>query len=305
MKIHFSFIALVLTISGLFLTGCEKDELTQKAPSNELEPPIGEMVEGRDNIIEGNGRRWDGGIIPYVIAIDPADPIYPNILTAIDIINSTTVLTLRPENGEDAYVRFIKLEAMSSSTDYINYRTFVGKVGRGQAIIADYDGNSVGSILHEIIHAAGLYDEHTRPDRDDYLKINEENIAPAAKDFFRKRSNTIYGSPTLDFNSIMMPRPDAFSRNGLPIIEPINPLPPGVTLGQRDSLSAGDIKALEFMYSSVSFNKFLLQTATALGQTHNPDDHFVFRFTDYDRDGKPDLMAIKKDGASEIGRAHV
>jgi len=41
---------------------------------------------------------------------------------------------------------------------------------------------------------------------------------------------------------------DAFSKNGQNTIEPIKPVPPGVTVGQRTGPSAGDISALKSLY---------------------------------------------------------
>ncbi len=34
----------------------------------------------------------------------------------------------------------------------------------------------VGRVLHETMHALGFYHEHTRPDRDDHIRIVEENV---------------------------------------------------------------------------------------------------------------------------------
>lgn len=34
----------------------------------------------------------------------------------------------------------------------------------------------VSTPLHELMHALGVFHEHTRPDRDDFITVNEENI---------------------------------------------------------------------------------------------------------------------------------
>ena len=41
--------------------------------------------------------------------------------------------------------------------------------------------------VHELFHTLGFVHEHTRPDRDDFISVNTDNIVPGAEKNFVKR----------------------------------------------------------------------------------------------------------------------
>lgn len=77
--------------------------------------------------------------------------------------------------------------------------------------------------MHEIGHALGLFHEQSRPDRDEYVTIKQQNIRSGAAGNFAKYSREYidtHGTP-YDYGSIMHYRATAFSANGQPTIVPL------------------------------------------------------------------------------------
>ena len=58
--------------------------------------------------------------------------------------------------------------------------SYVGMINNGALDVSLDDGCvwkiRPGIVLHELMHAAGFFHEHTRPDRDIFVRINFENI---------------------------------------------------------------------------------------------------------------------------------
>ena len=52
------------------------------------------------------------------------------------------------------------------------------KANDGQKISIGEGCESKGEVIHQIMHAFGFLNEHTREDRDIYVEINWENIIP-------------------------------------------------------------------------------------------------------------------------------
>jgi astacin len=94
-----------------------------------------------------------------------------------------------------------------------------------------------------------LFHEHTRSDRDTYVILYPENMnSGAAVDFARIDSTALDYGP-YDYGSIMHYGTLNHSKNGEPTMEVR--IPPGTlstVIGQLDSLSPGDIAALQYMY---------------------------------------------------------
>ncbi|XP_020514430.1 high choriolytic enzyme 1-like [Labrus bergylta] len=124
----------------------------------------------------------------------------------------------------------------------------LGRTGGRQVLSLNRQGCLYhGIIQHEINHALGFQHEQSRSDRDNYVRINWENIDPQMAGNFHRESTNNLNTP-YDYSSIMHYGRTAFSiQYGKDSITPIPD--PNVQIGQRKGMSYWDIMRINLLYS--------------------------------------------------------
>lgn len=235
----------------------------------------------------GSGR-WPDGVIYYTIdrslgelfmmqlvrfyppcLVLPQVARYRNtILSAMSRIEQNTCIQFVPRDANQRdYIRIVDGDGCVDWTRLISLliqcflfcflfpnepRSCHSKVGRagGVQMVSLGDGcHDVGSTMHELCHAIGLYHEHMRYDRDQYLSIVWRNIMPTMYGQFQKIPYGRYHPVAqFDYNSIMIYGPDAFSKNDR---DTMVPKWPGARIREshfKTSLSQGDVININALY---------------------------------------------------------
>ncbi|KAI4454784.1 discoidin cub egf laminin and zinc metalloprotease domain containing [Holotrichia oblita] len=219
--------------------------------SSQVNPEeLGEYLEG-DILVPAKGRnglldfssKWDGGMVPYVI-VGPYNSEEQEVIhNAIKQYHDNTCIRFRRKQPDDHdYIKIVNTRTGCWSS--------VGKIGGPQEVNLQSPGclSTVGTPVHELMHALGFHHEQTRYERDDFVDILWSNIRKGHEGNFAKvpkESATGFGVK-YDYNSVMHYSAHAFSVNSQPTIVPKDK---DVKIGQRDGFSVGDIIKIRNMYN--------------------------------------------------------
>lgn len=153
-------------------------------------------------------------------------------------------------------IKFVHIPKDSRRKSYIRFFSGDGcysRIGRDpndiEQKISIGDGcERIGTVVHEIMHALGFFHEHTRPDRDKFIKIDWTNIEQAHARNFQKYPRDLgssFGKP-YDYDSVMHYSKFAFCKNrDVPTIVPTDS---NATIGQRLGLSYYDREEINKLY---------------------------------------------------------
>ncbi|CAB3998734.1 zinc metallo ase nas-4-like, partial [Paramuricea clavata] len=188
---------------------------------------------------------WNDAVIPYVISDDIGLTGRKIIRKAFRNFARRTCVTFIPKKDYHTdYVKFITARKGCYSS--------IGRKGGKQIVSLGNGCLDRGRAIHEIMHTLGFFHEHSRFDRDKYIKVLWWNIQEGMKRNFRSYSH--YPADSLnepyDLFSIMHYDNKAFSSNGQDTMQ--SRRNPYLRFGKLRSLSRVDIKQLTKLYSCPS-----------------------------------------------------
>ncbi len=205
----------------------------------------GDVPEGVEFAVAISGQqfRWPNGVVPYTI--QSSLPNKERITNAIAEIQANTSIRFVKRTSANAndFPNYIEFFAGSGCWSYVGMRG-----GRQQISLAAGCGN--GSTIHEILHALGMWHEQSREDRNQFVTINWDNIREGREHNFNQHIVDGTDIGRYDYSSIMHYGKFAFSKNGLPTIEPKD----GNAIGQRSGMSNFDIAGVDELYPGTWLN---------------------------------------------------
>ncbi|XP_068117758.1 embryonic protein UVS.2-like [Hyperolius riggenbachi] len=201
--------------------------------------------------------------IPYTLDSAYSESDRSTIVRAMMEFSSLTCIRFVPWTTERDYLSVISDDGCWS---------IVGRAGGAQEVSLDANGCIFnGVIQHELNHAIGFVHEHSRSDRDLYIKVLWNNIMPGYSGNFNK-VNTSNMNLEYDYKSVMHYGRSSFSVD--PRLHTFDTIPnPSVSVGQRVGLSSLDVAKINKLYNCNMCSSILSDTSGTFFSASNPSNY--------------------------------
>ncbi len=186
---------------------------------------------------------WTNHAVPFELDKSLSVTQKKEIENAINQWNKKCDVKFTPKKNEADFIVF--------SNNYCRKTlSYIGKISGKQEIWVN-EGASTANVLHSMGHTIGLWNEHQRPNRGNFIQINWENVKDNCISYFDVNiiDKTPKDNSCFDFNSIMLPPSHSFSAAkeiSLPIMEKKGA---GEIWRNNNTLSIKDIECIHKMYT--------------------------------------------------------
>jgi len=209
---------------------------------------------------------WPNGVVTYRFSktLPLSKSMKKKVRTAMDILEDTAGVKYIEEDITGTYEIWKSQDKSVGGMSTLGFSPFAN---------VQLHEVGLGTIIHELCHGLGMFHEHQRPDRDDYIKVHNDNIIFEKQNQFWKLPGVQTYGP-YDFDSIMHYPPFAFSvhddylsnyekKHGWVDINDKNVLkkvsietldPKNQSRINQDELSKGDKKTLRKLYPGKACN---------------------------------------------------